>query len=306
MDLFEDTHMLSGVNPRPPNGGSAQDTIPVSEPGFLPAHCKARHACGLTIVRYYVDASASGEWPGRNPHEIGPNKVHTVTYPFDCDEDRIRFANAFIGWVSDARNESRFSDFGEFIKRDVVRHTTVDQLDMDDRSGATNTSALLFTVIKRAADFRKEYPIKDRRMCLDGSYRASVAVPIKTDTDKIRFAVGMAKGHFIDFMHAKTKVFLSSVVAFVDSEPPEAAGLAPQEDEGASGGEQEEEPDTDDDGIPQPDSDSDSDAEDRRDGDGEDRRALRAISDALFDEKEEIPEGVYLRLSQAMKRSRSE
>ena len=313
MDLFEDARVPSGAPSPAPNGDSAQRSIPVSQPDVALARCKARQSWGLSIKRYYVPGSATGEWPGRDPNELGPSDVHTVTYPFDCDDDRLRFANAFISWVTDVRDESRFSDFGEFIKRDVVRHTTVDRLDGDDRTGTTNTSALLFSVTKRERDFRKKYTIKDRHMCVDGSCRVSLAIPVATDLDKIRFAVALANGQFIDFMHEKTRVFLSSVVAFVDPEAPEAAGAAPQEmeavqvlqeEEGSEEGEDSE--DEDEMAIPQADSDSESDAQLVPEPDTEDRRTLRAISDALFDEKEAMPEGIYLRLSQALKRRRSD
>ena len=317
MDLLEDTRVPSGAPSPAPNGDSPQRTIPVSQPDVALARCKGRQSCGLSIKRYYVPASATGEWPGRDPNELGPSHVHTVTYPFDCDEDRLRFANAFISWVTDVRDESRFSDFGEFIKRDVVRHTTVDRLDGDDRTGTTNTSALLFSVTKGDRDFRKKYTIKDRQMCVDGCCRVSFAIPVATDLDKIRFAVALANNQFIDFMHEKTRVFLSSVVTFVDPEAPEAAGAAPREmeaalvlqDEEGSEEEEEEQVDTENEdemAIPQADSDSESDAQLVPEPDTADRRTLRAISDALFDEKEAMPEGLYLRLSQALKRRRSE
>ena len=315
MDLFEDTRIR-------PAGDAAQRTIPVSNPGYPYARCKARQSCGLSMVRYYVPSSATGEWPGRDPNELGPSDVHTMTYPFDCAEDRLRFANAFISWVSESRDASRFSDFGEFINRNVVRHTTVDRLDGNDRTGTNHVSALLFSVAKRDRDFRKTYTIQDRRMCADGTYRAAVAIPVATDSDKIRFAVGLAKGHFIDFMHEKTKVFLSSVVTFIDPEAPEAAGAAQAQEEEdqfervlqieqemeAERAEAEEESeqeqvDTEDEDEEEEEEECDTDDED---ADTEDRRTLRAISDALFDEKEAMPEGVYLRLSQALKRPRSE
>jgi len=320
MDLFEDTRIRSA-------GDAAQRTIPVSNPGYPYARCKARQSCGLSIVRYYVPSSATGEWPGRHPNELGPSDVHTMTYPFDCAEDQLRFANAFISWVSESRDASRFSDFGEFINRDVVRHTTVDRLDGNDRTGTNHISALLFSVTKRDRDFRKTYTVQDRRMCADGTYRAAVVIPVATDSDKIRFAVGLAKGHFIDFMHEKTKVYLSSIVTFFDPEAPEAEGAAQaqeeenqferdiqieQEMEAEQVLPEEEQVDTEDEEEAEAealdmltDADSESDEQVPEPGTA-DRRALRAISDALFDEKEAMPEGVYLRLSQALKRPRPE